>query len=474
MSRAIWWIRRDLRLTDNQALHAAVSRHQCVAPLFIIDPALQRSPWFSARRWAFLVSGLHALDAALRQKGSRLLVRSGSPASLLPSLCREWHIDAVYAEQDHSPYAIRRDQAVQEQLGDERFIRCQGVAIRAPGTVHKDDGSPYTVFTPYSRKWRAGLSLQRADIVHAPAALATPEELQSEPLPAPDPAAVGDGFRGGEAEARRKLGEFVRGPSAPIDDYAKRRDLPAVAGTSMLSPYLRLGMISSRLAALGALTALDQAASSAAREGAESWLTELIWRDFYIALLAQFPHVRSRAFRSEYDHIAWRNDPDEFEAWCHGRTGYPFVDAAMRQLVQRGWMHNRARMVTASFLVKDLLIDWRWGEQWFMQQLLDGDPASNNGGWQWSAGTGADHAPYFRIFNPITQGKRFDPEGAYIRHWAPELEQVPERWIHEPWKMPAEAQEAAGCRIGRDYPAPIVDHKFARQRTLEAYKAVKG
>jgi deoxyribodipyrimidine photo-lyase len=203
------------------------------------------------------------------------------------------------------------------------------------------------------------------------------------------------------------------------------------------------------------------------------WLTELIWREFYVAILYHFPHVRSGSFQRQYDRIAWDNDPAAFAAWCEGRTGVPIVDAAMRQLVQTGWMHNRSRMIVASFLVKDLLIDWRWGERFFMQQLVDGDPAANNGGWQWTAGTGTDAAPYFRIFNPVTQGQKFDPDGQYVRQWVPELANVPAKFIHEPWKLPSSDQRRAGCVVGQDYPAPILDHAWARERTLTAYAQAK-
>jgi deoxyribodipyrimidine photo-lyase len=233
---------------------------------------------------------------------------------------------------------------------------------------------------------------------------------------------------------------------------------------------VRMGLLSARQAVVAALSAIAAAATPEACKGAETWLNELIWREFYGAILHHFPHVRLRSFRPQYDAISWRNDPDEFAAWCAGKTGYPVVDAAMRQLLATGWMHNRARMITASFLVKDLLIDWRWGEKWFMQHLVDGDPAANNGGWQWTAGTGTDAAPYFRIFNPTTQGAKFDPDGVYIRRWLPELAAVPDKYIHEPHLMPFVAQNQAGCIIGRDYPALIVDHNLARERTLAAYR----
>jgi deoxyribodipyrimidine photo-lyase len=233
-------------------------------------------------------------------------------------------------------------------------------------------------------------------------------------------------------------------------------------------------MLSARQAVVTVQATIDAAPSKEARKGAETWLNELIWREFYISILYHFPKVRRRSFRPEYDHIQWQNDEQVFIAWAEGRTGYPVVDAAMRQLAQTGWMHNRARMIVASFLVKHLLIDWRWGERWFMQHLIDGDPAANNGGWQWTAGTGTDAAPYFRVFNPVLQGQKFDPNGNYIRRWVPELADVPAKYIHHPWGMPSDLQQELECVIGRDYPGPIVDHTQARERVLATYAAAKG
>jgi deoxyribodipyrimidine photo-lyase len=244
-------------------------------------------------------------------------------------------------------------------------------------------------------------------------------------------------------------------------------DLP---GTSGLSPYLRFGMLSARQAAVAALEVGEH---PEAREGAQVWLDELIWREFYLHILYHFPNVLRESFRESLREIPWDNDTRAFAAWQEGLAGYPVVDAAMRQLRATGWMHNRARMIVASFLTKDLLIDWRWGERYFMQQLVDGDPASNNGGWQWSAGTGTDAAPYFRIFNPVLQGEKFDPEGAYVRRWVGELARVPDRYLQRPWLMPEEIQREAGCILGKDYPAPMVDHAWARERTLEAYRQAK-
>jgi deoxyribodipyrimidine photo-lyase len=274
-------------------------------------------------------------------------------------------------------------------------------------------------------------------------------------------------FRAGETEAQNRLEAFTETTLACYGEERNRMDL---AGTSGLSPYLRFGMLSARQAVHAAHTAISIAPDGKAMRSIETWLNELIWREFYITILYHFPYVRRTAFRQALREIPWVNNPQDFAAWAEGRTGYPVVDAAQRQLVQTGWMHNRARMISASFLTKDLLVDWRFGERYFMQHLIDGDPAANNGGWQWTAGTGTDAAPYFRIFNPVLQSIKFDPQGDYIRRYIPELVDVPNEFIHSPWKMPLELQKNYGCLIGRHYPAPIVDHAQARERVLFVYK----
>jgi len=339
--------------------------------------------------------------------------------------------------------------------------------------VLKADGTPYSVFTPFSRRWKTLPFPPVIDVLPAPDRLAGPPEVRSLPVPTEPALPPTVPFVPGEAQAQRRLQAFVGGHAPPIYGYGETRDRMDVNGTSRLSPYLRFGMLSARQAAAAALSAVAAAPDAPARKGAETWLNELIWREFYVAILYHFPKVRQHSFRADLRDIPWENDETAFAAWCEGRTGYPVVDAAMRQLVRQGWMHNRARMIVASFLVKDLLIDWRWGERWFMQHLVDGDPAANNGGWQWTAGTGTDAAPYFRVFNPVLQGKRFDPDGAYVRRWVPELGRVPEKFVHQPWQMPLDVQEAVGCFIGQDYPAPIVDHAWARERALAAYTKAK-
>ena len=446
MSIAIWWIRRDLRLADNQALAAALASSEQILPVFIVDPALLTSPWVGSKRLAFLWEGLRHLDAALQQRGSRLLVRRGPPLATLTTLWRESGAEAIFAEENISPYARRRDAAVAAHLP---LTLLPGLTVHHPADVLKADGAPYTVFTPFSRAWKALPLPQRSDLLPTPPRISTPTDIPSDPIPA-DPALSPDvPFPPSEAEAQRRLARFTSGDDAPIFAYGDLRNRMDVDGVSQLSPYLRFGMLSPRQATVAALGAMTSARDEERRKSAETWLNELIWREFYQAILYHFPHVRTRSFRPEYDRIAWRNDEAEFAAWCEGRTGYPVVDAAMRQLTHTGWMHNRARMIVASFLVKDLLIDWRWGERWFMQHLVDGDPAANNGGWQWTAGVGVDAAPYFRIFNPVAQGQKFDPEGDYVRRWIPEL-------------------------TDGIYPAPLVDHAAARIRTLEAYDRAKS
>jgi deoxyribodipyrimidine photo-lyase len=471
LTTAIWWLRRDLRLSDNPALHGALTHADTVIPLFVLDPGVLHSRYHrhAARRRAFLFGGLRALEAALRQRGSRLLVLEGQPLEALTILFRETGATAIYAQEDFSPYARQRDAAVAAALP---LHLTAGITVRHPEDVRKASGGPYTVFTPFSRAWRALPLPGAGDLIPAPEHLhAPPADLASAAIPA---ATVSFPFPPGEAEAQRRLARFTDGHDAPIFDYAEGRDRLDVDGTSALSPYLRFGMLSPRQAVVTALSRMAAAASKAARAGAEVWLTELLWREFYVSILYHFPHVLEREFNPALRHIPWQDDAEGLAAWQEGRTGYPVVDAAMRQLAQTGWLHNRGRMIAASFLVKDLLLDWRWGEQWFMEQLVDGDPAANNGGWQWTAGVGTDAAPYFRIFNPILQGQKYDPAGRFVRRYVPELANVPDRYVHTPWEMPLAAQQAAGCVIGQDYPAPIVEHTLARERTLAAYRQAQG
>jgi deoxyribodipyrimidine photo-lyase len=455
---------------DNQALDVALACADQVIPVFVLDPTLLDSPRADPKRVAFLFGGLETLDRDLRDRGGRLIVRHGDPTDELATLMVESGAGAIFAEEGFSPYARERDSRVVERLP----LKLVGSpVVHPPGTILKADGTPYTVFTPFSRRWKNLPLLQYSGSLPALEKMRTSESIESLPIPTEPTLPSTVPFPPGEAEAQRRLADFVRGDGAPIYRYAEMRDRVDVPGTSRLSPYLRLGMLSAGQATAAAMSAIDTAPGAEARKGAQVWLNELIWREFYVHILYHFPHVLEESFRARLRAIPWDNSKATFTAWCEGRTGYPVVDAAMHQLIQTGWMHNRARMIVASFLTKDLLVDWRWGERFFMQQLVDGDHAANNGGWQWTAGTGTDAAPYFRIFNPILQGKKHDPHGTYVRRWVPELSRVPDRFIHEPWKMPPEVQEQAGCMIGEDYPTPIVDHAWARKRALAAYAQTK-
>lgn len=424
----IFWFRRDLRLYDNAGLYHALRGDHPVLPVFIFDRnILDELEDRTDRRVEFIHLALQEIQQQLVKLGSSLDVRYGKPVDIYNELLREYDVRTIFTNHDYEPYARERDSSIEKLLIENNtgFCTFKDQVILEKDEVLKDDGKPYTVFTPYSRKWKAVL---------------TDFHLK----PYPNKKYFKNFYKQPERKmpALKEMGFESTGLSFPekewkgqvIRNYKEQRDIPSVQGTSRLSVHLRFGTISIR--------------TLAAEAGAlnETFLNELIWRDFYHMILWHFPKVVGHAFKPEYDKIRWRNNEKEFKAWCDGKTGYPIVDAGMRELNVTGFMHNRVRMIVASFLTKHLLIDWRWGEAYFAKKLLDFDLAANNGGWQWAAGSGCDAAPYFRVFNPYLQTKKFDPELKYVRKWVPEFEEL-------------------------TYPQPIVEHEVARKRCLETYAA---
>ncbi len=475
MSAALVWFRRDLRFDDHAALFQALRDHDRVHCAFvfdreILDPLLARG-LVADRRVEFILRSVEELDGELRRRGGALIVRHGSARAEIPRLAAELEVAEVTVNRDYEPAARDRDREVSRRLAAAEigFREFKDQVVFDTDEVLTREGRPYAVFTPYRSAW-----LARAE---DPLFLsAYPVERYAERLApphggAPLPTLAGLGFEAtdlaslplptGVAGARALFEDFAE----RIDAYAERRDFPSVKGPSYLAAHLRFGTISiRRLAAF---------AHGRGGKGAATWLSELIWREFYQAVLWHRPDVVDHCFRREFDALEWDDAPALLAAWRDGRTGYPLVDAAMRQLATSGYMHNRLRMVAASFLCKDLGLDWRLGERHFADLLLDFDLASNNGGWQWAASTGCDAQPWFRIFNPVTQSEKFDPQGSFIRRYVPELARVPGRHIHAPWRMDPAEQKACGAVIGRDYPGPIVDHAVARARTLERYGRIR-
>jgi deoxyribodipyrimidine photo-lyase len=464
VSRGIHWYRNDLRLHDNTALASLLARVDGWLPVFVLDPRITQQPEAGGPRLRFLLDCLVRLARDLEKRGVPLLVREGRPEQILPKLVSETKARFLSFNEDTTPFARHRDAAVRhavERCGAETLTRLDHV-VYGSEEIRTATGGVYAVYTPYRRSWRKRWQEDPRPPVRLPRIPPPIPGISADPIPSPQSFGLGSGDcalpGGGEAAAKRRLEYFLENAATR---YQEDRDRPDIDGTSRLSPYLRFGALSARHCIARAEQAI--ASEPRLRPGLSSWIDELIWREFYAAILAEHPRVLRESYRREYDALVWNDDPAAFEAWCEGRTGFPIVDAGMRQLRATGWMHNRVRMIVASFLTKDLLIDWRQGERFFFEHLVDGDPASNNGGWQWAASTGNDAQPYFRIFNPIAQGKRWDSEGSYIRRWVPELRAVEDACIHAPWES----------STGGDYPPPIVDHAERRLLALERFKAAR-
>ncbi len=481
MTPTLLWFRQDLRLQDNPALQAALARGGPVVPVYVLDDAGEgRWPAGGATRW-WLHHSLAALDAGLRERGSRLVLVRGDSATELHRLVRETGAGAVYWNRRYEPAAIARDARIKADLAEAGLEAksFNGALLHEPHTIANKQGRPFQVFTPY---WRHCLTLP----------VAAPVKLAAGPLPAPAKWPRGDvlaewallpkikwdaGFAAtwqpGEAAAHQRLKGFA---AATMAAYSDRRNFPAVDGTSMLSAALHFGELSPRQIWAAVQAESRESGVFPPSKGAAVFLSEVGWREFAHHLLFHFPHTPERPLREDFARFPWAEDPDgkKLRAWQRGRTGYPIVDAGMRQLWHTGWMHNRVRMIVASFLVKHLRLNWTAGADWFWDTLVDADLAANTLGWQWSAGCGADAAPYFRIFAPVLQGQKFDPEGDYVRRWVPELKDVPTRYLHAPWEAPPLELSAAGVRLGQTYPRPIVDHAKARGEALAAFKSIRG
>jgi len=462
MKRAIHWFRRDLRITDNTALAAAAKQAEEVVPVYVVSDWKKKHRWTGAPRQTFLCGSLSALDGNLRSIGGALIVREGNAEEALVKLAREAKAEAVFTNRDPDSFGRGSEQRVAKMLAEDgRELRTfKDHAIHERDEVKTGEGGNFRVFTPYSRAWAkldkpaAGPALKR---------LKTPAGIKSAELPTPAHWGLkqfAGGVEAGEKAARARLKKFLAGP---IHEYGETRDLMGEDGTSRLSQDLRHGLLSIREVYHRAKAAAE-GANATGRNNVWKFVSELIWREFYFQILWHYPEVLDHEFNAKYRGMKWDHDEAKYRAWCEGRTGFPIVDAAMRQLNATGYMHNRSRMISAMFLTKDLHLDWRLGEQYFMQTLIDGEIASNNGGWQWSAGTGADAAPYFRIQNPWSQTKRYDPEGKYIRQWIPELRDVAAAKFLD---APADANPLA-----KGYPLPMVDHSTERDETLRRFKAV--
>ncbi len=479
VSPTLVWFRLDLRLSDNPALHAAAGRGGPVAALFVLDDE-DAGDWSfgGAQRW-WLHGSLAALAEALAKKGVALVLRRGRAAEIVPAVARESGAGAVYWNRCYEPWRVARDRQLKQALADEGLETesFNAALLHEPWTVKTGQGGPYGVYSPF---WRALQQREVAPPWPTPGAMTGVEGLESDALEdwqllptRPDWAGgLRETWTPGEAAAQGRLGAFLQ---HAIEDYGEERNRPDLESTSRLSPHLHFGEIGPRQVWAATQDFLERQGGQPGKAGKSAWkfLSELAWREFSYHLLYHHPALPEQPWRENFRAFPWSDDEAAFRAWTKGRTGYPIVDAGMRQLWQTGWLHNRVRMVVGSFLVKDLLIPWQRGEAWFWDTLVDADLANNAASWQWVSGCGADAAPYFRIFNPVLQGEKFDPEGTYVRHWVPELAGLPDRWLHKPWEAPAEVLQDAGVRLGDSYPEPLVDHQRARQKALAAFEEIK-
>lgn len=479
----IVWLRLDLRLTDNPALHMAAQRGGPVIPLFIWSPK-EEGHWQpgGATRW-WLHHSLAELSERFAKLGSPLVIRQGAALEVLQSVGRATGADAVYWNRRYEPDLIARDKEIKAALiADGLQVQSFNSALlREPWTIATKQGNPYQVFTPF---WRACIAStnetpeREQEPVDAPRTLVAPEIVpKSETLESlrllpklPWASEFSSFAQPGELQALKRLKDFI---TAGVLEYGDERDRPDHPGVSRLSPYLHFGELGPRQVR-EALQLYAHAGDAHHKKAAEGFLRQIYWREFAHHLLYHFPHTPERPLRDDYSRFPWRKNAKQLRAWQHGHTGYPIVDAGMRQLWRTGWMHNRVRMIVASFLVKDLLLPWQEGARWFWDTLVDADLANNTLGWQWTAGCGADAAPYFRVFNPTSQGERFDPAGNYVRRYVPELAKLPAKWIHRPAEAPREVLAAAGVTLGETYPSPMVDHGEAREAALAALKTLRS
>lgn len=474
--KSLVWFRRDLRDFDHAALYHALKSSQAAYCAFVFDTdILDKLADKADRRVEFIWESVRELKAALQASGGDLLVQHGKAATVIPALAKQLGVQAVFTNRDYEPAAVERDAQVATALGADgiAFHDFKDQAIFEKDEVLSQAGKPYTVFTPYKNAHLKKLAEDVAGFYLQPYPVHRYIQHLAQIPPSPLMPLETLGFQCTNLQALR-LPTSMSGGKALFEDFDGRmsrykdaRDFPAVKGVSYLSVHLRFGTVSIRH--------LARQAASRADAGSQAWLNELVWRDFYFQILHHHPHVATgHAFKPEYAHIPFPNDTALFQAWCEGRTGYPIVDAAMRQLNQTGWMHNRLRMLTASFLVKDLLVDWRWGERYFAEKLIDFDLSANNGGWQWAASTGCDAQPYFRIFNPLAQSEKFDPQGKFIRKYVPELALLSDKEIHAPWQIPSHRQQEIGFMVEKDYFSPIVSHAIQRTMALDLYKKSMG